>query len=78
MGIPFIPQLADQPADRSVSYECNADTATSEDAAELGVVPGTPVLERTYRIVSRARPLAMITERLPASLLEEAIASTSR
>jgi chorismate-pyruvate lyase len=50
----------------------NAETATKEDAAELGVVPGTPVFERTYRIVSRARPLATITERFPASLFERA------
>jgi chorismate-pyruvate lyase len=51
---------------------CNADTATAEDAAELGVVPGTAVFERTYRIVSRARPLATITERFPVALFDEA------
>jgi chorismate-pyruvate lyase len=52
---------------------CNADTATAEDAAELGVLPGTPVFQRTYRIVSRAQPLATITERFPASLFDEAM-----
>jgi chorismate-pyruvate lyase len=50
----------------------NSDTATAEDAAELGVVQGTPVFERTYRIVRRGRRLATITERFPASLFEEA------
>jgi chorismate-pyruvate lyase len=49
-----------------------ADTATAEDAAELGVVQGTPVFERTYRIVSHARPVAVVTERVAASLFEEA------
>jgi chorismate-pyruvate lyase len=49
-----------------------ADTATAEDAAELGVAQGTPVFERTYRIVSRARRLATVTERFPSSLFEEA------
>jgi chorismate-pyruvate lyase len=51
---------------------CNADTATADDAAALGVAPGTAVFERTYRIVSRARPLATITERFPAALFDEA------
>jgi chorismate-pyruvate lyase len=51
----------------------SAETATAEDAAELGVLPGSPVFERTYRVVSRARRLATITERIPASLFEEAI-----
>jgi chorismate-pyruvate lyase len=52
---------------------CNADGATAEDVAELGVALGSPVFERTYRIVSGARPLATITERYPASLFEEAL-----
>jgi chorismate-pyruvate lyase len=50
----------------------NSDTATAEDAAELGVVQGSPVFQRTYRIVSRGRRLATITERFPASLFEAA------
>ena len=50
----------------------NGDTASAEDAAELGVAQGSPVFERTYRIVSHGRPLATITERFPASLFEEA------
>lgn len=49
----------------------NSDTATADDAAELCVVMGAPVFERTYRIVSRARRLATITERVPASLFAE-------
>jgi chorismate-pyruvate lyase len=49
-----------------------ADTATADDAAELGVVQGTAVFERTYRVVSGSRRLATITERVPASLFEEA------
>jgi chorismate-pyruvate lyase len=50
----------------------NCDTATAVDSAELGVVQGSPVFERSYRIVSRGRRLATITERFPASLFEEA------
>jgi chorismate-pyruvate lyase len=48
------------------------DTATADDAAELGVDEGSPVYERTYQIVSYSRPLAVVTERMPASLFEEA------
>ena len=48
-----------------------ADTATAEEATDLGVRPGAPLFERSYRIVSRARRLATITERIPASLFEE-------
>jgi chorismate-pyruvate lyase len=51
----------------------SADTASAEDAADLGVVPGTPVFERTYHIVSSAQQLATITERVPASLFDDAI-----
>ena len=51
---------------------CGADTAIADDVAQLGVAPGTPVLERIYRIVTRARRLATITERTPASLFEDA------
>jgi chorismate-pyruvate lyase len=49
-----------------------ADAATADDAAELGVVQGSAVFERTYRVVSGSRPLATVTERVPASLFEEA------
>jgi chorismate-pyruvate lyase len=48
------------------------DTATAEDAETLGVEPGSPVFERTYRILSFNRELALVTERVPASLFEEA------
>ena len=49
-----------------------ADTATAVDAAELDIAVGSPVFERTYRIVSFSRHLAVVTERFPASLFEEA------
>jgi chorismate-pyruvate lyase len=48
------------------------DAATAEDAAALGVDEGSPVFERTYRIVSFSRELAVVTERFPASLFEAA------
>jgi chorismate-pyruvate lyase len=51
------------------------DTATAEDAAALGVDEGSPVFERTYRIVSFSRELAVVTERFPASLFEAAEAA---
>jgi chorismate-pyruvate lyase len=47
-------------------------TATADDAAVLGVDPGSPVYERTYRILSDSRELAVVTERVPASLFDEA------
>jgi hypothetical protein len=37
------------------------------------VRPGTPVFERTYSIVSHAQRLATITERVPATLFEDAV-----
>lgn len=46
------------------------DAATAEDAAALGVAVGSPVFERTYRIVSFSRQLAVVTERVPASLFD--------
>jgi chorismate-pyruvate lyase len=49
------------------------DTATPEDAEVLGVEEGSPVFERTYRIVSFSRELAIVTERVPASLFEQAV-----
>jgi hypothetical protein len=50
----------------------NTDAATAEDAADLGVVPATPVFECSYRIVSGACRLATVTERFPAALFEVA------
>jgi chorismate-pyruvate lyase len=47
------------------------DAATAEEATDLVVRQGAPLFERSYRIVSRARRLATITERIPASLFEE-------
>jgi chorismate-pyruvate lyase len=47
-----------------------ADSAGAEDAAELAVPEGSPVFERTYRIVSHARELAVVTERFPGSLFD--------
>jgi chorismate-pyruvate lyase len=47
-----------------------ADRATAEEASDLGVHPGAPLFERTYRILSGARRLATITERIPAALFE--------
>ena len=50
------------------------DTATAEDAAALGIPQGSPVYERTYRIVSFSRELAVVTERVPATLFDAAAA----
>ena len=49
---------------------CIADPATDDDAAALGVDLGSPLYERTYRILSSARQLAVVTERVPASLFD--------
>jgi len=49
-----------------------SDAATADDAAELEVDAGSPVYERTYEIVSHSRRLAVVTERVPASLFAEA------
>jgi len=49
---------------------CIADPATDDDAAALGVDVGSPLYERTYRILSSARQLAVVTERVPASLFD--------
>jgi len=51
----------------------STDIASAEDVADLGVRPGTPVFERTYSIVSQAQRLATITERVPATLFEDAV-----
>jgi chorismate-pyruvate lyase len=46
------------------------DTATPEDAEALEIDEGSPVFERTYRILSFSRELAVVTERVPASLFD--------
>jgi len=48
------------------------ETATADDAAELEVDEGSRVYERTYQIVSYSRRIAVVTERMPASLFAEA------
>jgi chorismate-pyruvate lyase len=48
------------------------DTASADDAAELEVAEGSRVYERTYQIVSYSRRIAVVTERMPASLFAEA------
>jgi chorismate-pyruvate lyase len=47
-----------------------ADTATPEDAEALEIEEGSPVFERTYRIMSFSRELAVVTERVPAALFD--------
>jgi len=49
---------------------CTELGATAEDAAVLGVDEGSPIFERTSRIVSLSRELAVVTERVPASLFD--------
>jgi chorismate lyase len=44
--------------------------ATAADQLELGLDPDDRVHSRTYRILSGARPLAIITERIPASIFD--------
>ena len=44
--------------------------ATEADRAELGLEAGERVHVRTYRILSGARPLAVVTERIPASIFD--------
>ena len=48
------------------------ETASADDAAELEVDEGSRVYERTYQIVSYSRRIAVVTERMPASLFAEA------
>jgi chorismate-pyruvate lyase len=47
-----------------------AGDATSADQAELGLDAGERVYMRTYWILSGARPLAIVTERIPASIFD--------
>jgi chorismate-pyruvate lyase len=49
---------------------CSEVAATVEDASVLGIDEGAPVFERTSRIVSFSRELAVVTERVPASLFD--------
>jgi chorismate-pyruvate lyase len=48
------------------------DTATADDAEELGIERGATVFERSYRILSSGRSLADVTERIPATIFEAA------
>jgi chorismate-pyruvate lyase len=50
----------------------SAGEATRADRDELGLDDGVLVHARTYRILSAARPLAVITERIPASIFHAA------
>jgi chorismate-pyruvate lyase len=47
-----------------------ATGATAADAAELDVDVGAPMLERVTRILSSGRPLAVVTERIPATIFD--------
>ena len=44
--------------------------ATAADELDLGVDPGELVHSRTYRILSGARPIAVVNERIPASVFD--------
>jgi chorismate lyase len=44
--------------------------ATAADELDLGVDPGERVHARAYRILSAGRPLAIVTERIPASIFD--------
>ena len=44
--------------------------ATAADAAELDVDEGAPMLERVTRILSSGRPVAVVTERIPATIFD--------
>jgi chorismate-pyruvate lyase len=52
--------------------------ATAADELELGVDPDARVYARTYRILSAERPLAIVTERIPASIFDPHEPSASR
>jgi chorismate-pyruvate lyase len=49
---------------------CSEVAASTEDASVLGIAEGSPVFERTSRIVSSSHELAVVTERVPASLFD--------
>jgi chorismate lyase len=44
--------------------------ATAADQLDLGVDPDERVHARAYRILSAGRPLAIVTERIPASIFD--------
>ena len=44
--------------------------ATAADELDLGVDPDERVFARAYRILSAGRPLAIVTERIPASIFD--------
>jgi chorismate-pyruvate lyase len=48
----------------------SAVAATAADAAELEVDEDDPMFERTSRILSASRPLAVVIERIPASIFD--------
>jgi chorismate-pyruvate lyase len=48
----------------------SAGSPTAADRAELDLDPGARVHARTYRILAASRPLAIITERIPASIFD--------
>ena len=47
-----------------------AGTATNADCAELDLDAGERVHARTYRILSAGQPLAVVSERIPASIFD--------
>jgi chorismate-pyruvate lyase len=48
----------------------SATDATAADAAELDVDEDAPMLERVTRILSSGQPLAVVTERIPATIFD--------
>ena len=48
----------------------SAGGATAADQLELGLEDPERVHARTYRILSASRPLAIVTERIPASIFD--------
>ena len=48
----------------------SAGEATAADQLDLGLDPDERVHERTYRILSASRSLAIVTERIPASIFD--------
>jgi chorismate-pyruvate lyase len=51
-------------------HSSTVGTATAADRAELDLERGERVHARTYRILSAARPLTVVTERIPASIFD--------
>jgi chorismate-pyruvate lyase len=49
---------------------CISGEATVADQLELDLDPDERVYTRTYRILSASRPLAIVTERIPASIFD--------